>query len=148
MNAFWENKSLADMDVEEWESLCDGCGRCCLVKLEDSDSSKVSYTNVACTLLDINACRCTDYAHRKQRVAACFVLDANSLGDYSYLPPTCAYRLLSEGKTLPQWHPLITGNADSVHQAGISVRDKVVSQDYVHDSELQDRIVTWPMKSG
>lgn len=147
MEAFWKIKSLDEMNPDEWESLCDGCGRCCLVKLEDSDSGKISYTNVACTLLDIDSCRCTDYTHRKQRVAACFVLDAKSLGDYSYLPPTCAYRLLSEGKSLPQWHPLITGSADSVHRAGISVRAKVISEDFVHESELEDRIVTWPLEA-
>lgn len=136
------------MNPEEWESLCDGCGRCCLVKLEDSDSGKISYTNISCKLLDTDACRCTDYQHRQKRVAACFVLSADSLQDYSYLPPTCAYRLLSEDKPLPDWHPLITGNPESVHQAGISVRGKVVSEEYVHESELEGRIVAWPMEDG
>ncbi|MEE8387722.1 MAG: YcgN family cysteine cluster protein [Acidiferrobacterales bacterium] len=148
MNAFWESKSLHDMDEAEWESLCDGCGRCCLTKLEDNDTGEVFFTNVACKLLDTDTCRCGDYTNRKQRVPACFVLDAESLSDYSYLPPTCAYRLLSTGKSLPHWHPLITGTPDSVHQAGISVRGKVVSERYVDDSELQDRIVSWPVETG
>ncbi len=148
MKSFWQLKSLEEMNPEEWESLCDGCGRCCLVKLEDSDSGEVSYTNISCKLLDTDACRCTDYQHRQQRVAACFVLSADSLQDYSYLPPTCAYRLLSEDKPLPDWHPLITGNPESVHQAGFSVRGKVVSEDYVHESELEGRIVAWPMEDG
>ncbi len=148
MNAFWESKSLIDMDAAEWESLCDGCGRCCLMKLEDSDTGEVFYTNVTCKLLDTDTCRCGDYTNRKQRVPACFVLDADSLSDLSYLPPTCAYRLLSTGKPLPDWHPLITGTPDSGHQAGISVRGKVVSERYVDESELQDRIVSWPVETG
>ena len=143
---FWKFKTLAQLTAREWESLCDSCGRCYLVKLQVSDSGKVSYTKGACKLLDIDACRCNDYANRKQRVADCFVLDAKSLGDYSYLPPTCAYHLLSEGKALPQWHPLITGDTDSVHRAGISVRGRVISEDYVHESELQECIVSWPLE--
>ena len=141
---FWQAKRLDEMSQQEWESLCDGCARCCLVKLEDADTGEIHYTNVACKLLDTTTCRCTDYPGRKQRVSACFVLTAATIGDYPYLPETCAYRRLAEGKDLPDWHPLITGDAESVRLAGISVRDKVISEEYVHQDELEQHIVDWP----
>jgi uncharacterized cysteine cluster protein YcgN (CxxCxxCC family) len=141
---FWEVKSLDALSSEEWESLCDGCGRCCLVKLEDADSGEIYYTNVACKLLDTETCRCTDYQNRKQVVPTCFVLTAATITDYPYLPETCAYRRLYEGKGLPGWHPLVSGNRDSVHQAGISVVGKVVSEQYVHLDQLEEHIVDWP----
>lgn len=147
MIAFWENKLLKEMNADEWESLCDGCGRCCLIKLEDSDTSEVFYTNVACKLLNIDSCRCKDYVNRKQRVPTCFVLDAETINNYSYLPPTCAYRLLAENKPLFSWHPLMSGQPDSVHAAGISVQGKVVSEEHAPEAELEDRIVSWPLEA-
>jgi uncharacterized protein len=140
--AFWETKSLTDLDAEEWESLCDGCGKCCLHKLENDADGLVYYTDVACRLLDTKTCRCSNYAERSTLVEDCIQLSADTLAILAWLPSTCAYRLLSEGKALPAWHPLLTGNPESVHQAGISVRGRCVAESEVDD--LEDHIVMWP----
>jgi uncharacterized protein len=140
--AFWETKSLTDLDAEEWESLCDGCGKCCLHKLENDADGLVYYTDVACRLLDTKTCRCSNYAERSTLVEDCIQLSAHTLAILAWLPSTCAYRLLSEGKALPAWHPLLTGNPESVHQAGISVRGRCVAESEVDD--LEDHIVMWP----
>jgi uncharacterized cysteine cluster protein YcgN (CxxCxxCC family) len=144
---FWQRKRLAEMTHAEWESLCDGCGRCCLVKLEDEDTNKTYFTDVGCRLLDGETCRCRDYAHRSEKVDDCVRLTPKVVGELSWLPPTCAYRLLDEGKDLYWWHPLVSGDPDTVHQAGVSVRGRVKdSEDDVPDETLEDRIVDWPVR--
>lgn len=132
---FWKRKSLTEMTRAEWESLCDGCGRCCLHKLEDVDTGEVHYTRVACRLLDLQSCRCGDYSRRTARVSDCEVLSPDNLAQLSWLPATCAYRLLSEGSELPSWHPLVSGDPESVHRAGISVRAMAVGEMEVDDLE-------------
>ncbi|MGQ0671414.1 MAG: YcgN family cysteine cluster protein [Hyphomicrobium sp.] len=119
---FWKVKRLAEMTIAEWESLCDGCGRCCLVKLEDEDSGEVHLTRLACRLLDTGSCRCSDYAGRHAVVHDCIRIDAKKIRDLKWLPLTCAYRRLDEGRGLAWWHPLVSGTPDTVHEAGISVR--------------------------
>lgn len=141
---FWERVPLAEMTREEWEALCDGCGRCCLLKLEDEDSGQIDYTDVACRLLDLNSCRCGDYANRRRRVPDCVKLTPANLKTLRWMPSTCAYRLLYEGQPLAWWHPLISGDPETVVEAGISVRGRVVSERKVDDEELEDRIVDWP----
>ena len=139
---FWEHKTLQQMTREEWESLCDGCGRCCLHKLEDEDTGEISHTNVACRLLNLGTCRCKDYAARRDHVPDCVQLTPEAVADLSWLPSTCAYRLLSEGKDLPWWHPLVSGDPGTVHTAGISVRGRAVAENRA--GPLDHHIVTWP----
>lgn len=141
---FWRTKTLAEMSPEEWESLCDGCAKCCLLKLEDEDTGEIVHTDVACRLLDLATCRCRHYARRQRYVPDCRILEPNRIGRIAWLPSTCAYRLLHEGKDLPAWHPLITGDPESVHRAGVSVRDRVLSEGEVDEDELEDRVVEWP----
>lgn len=136
---FWKLKTLGEMSPEEWESLCDGCGKCCLHKLEDEDSGEVHYTSVACRLLDLDTIRCRNYAERARWVATCVVLAPDKVGAMGWLPTTCAYRLLDEGRDLPDWHPLVTGERDSVHRAGMSVRGRVVAEKEAGD--LQDYMI-------
>ena len=125
--AFWRDTLLGDMTRVQWESLCDGCGKCCLHKLEDEDSGEVFFTSVACRLLDTATCRCRDYAQRARLVPECLVLTPQNVRDMP-LPATCAYRLLAEGRELPHWHPLLGGDADSTHRAGASMRGRVTSE--------------------
>ncbi|HSV29091.1 MAG TPA: YcgN family cysteine cluster protein [Candidatus Omnitrophota bacterium] len=139
---FWRTKALTSMSPDEWESLCDGCGKCCLHKLEDEDTGEIAYTNVACRLLNLGTCRCKDYDNRKAHVPDCVRLTPEAVADLSWLPSTCAYRLLSEGKDLPWWHPLVSGDPDSVHLAGISVRNRVVAENRA--GPLEHHIVDWP----
>ncbi len=138
---FWEIKTLTEMTKAEWESLCDGCGRCCLIKLQDEDSDKIFVTNVACRLLDIDTCRCRDYDVRTQKVAMCMVLAPEKKNLLKILPDSCAYRRLDEDKNLPGWHPLLGASSDSVHQFGISVRDYAQSEEYIHPDQLHEHVL-------
>ena len=125
---FWETKSLAEMNPKEWESLCDGCGLCCLVRFEDEETGKVFPTRVHCKLFDNALCRCRDYENRTQHVPDCIKLTPGNIEALAWMPLSCAYRRLHEGKPLPRWHPLITGDPESVHRAGVSVRGKTISE--------------------
>ncbi|MAI55213.1 MAG: hypothetical protein CMP96_12720 [Gammaproteobacteria bacterium] len=140
---FWETKTLRQMSSEEWESLCDGCARCCLHKLEDEESEEVFYTDVACQYLEQDACRCTEYQDRNRLVPNCVWLTPDDVDTFHWLPTTCAYRLIAEGQALPSWHPLVSGRAESVHEAGISVAGRCVSEAFVHDEDFEDRIIHW-----
>ncbi len=138
---FWETITLAEMSPGQWESLCDGCAKCCLEKFEDKRTRQIEYTNVACRLLDLDSARCCDYANRSQRVPDCITLTISVLRDPYWLPETCAYRLLAEHKPLPQWHPLITGDPGSVINAGHCVLGRVVSEAEVKD--LRWHLIDW-----
>jgi len=139
---FWKEKRLDQMSRAEWESLCDGCARCCLIKLEDEDTGEIAYTELCCTLLDQGACRCSDYPNRSTRVPDCVTLTPGNVGELGWMPSTCAYRVLAEGGELAWWHPLVSGDPETVHRAGISVRGRCIPEDPSRDPE--DYIVTWP----
>jgi uncharacterized cysteine cluster protein YcgN (CxxCxxCC family) len=144
---FWRRKRMSEMTPAEWESLCDGCGRCCLNKLIDEDTNETVFTDVGCRLLDARTCRCTDYANRQRKVKDCVRLTPRNVRRLSWLPPTCAYRLVADGRDLPWWHPLVSGTRNTVHEAGISVRGRVTaSEEDVPDEKLEDYIVAWPGK--
>ena len=143
---FWRRKALAEMTDTEWESLCDRCGRCCLVKLEDEDSGDIAYTDVACRLFDAGACTCSDYANRQAKVPDCVRLTPETVEQIGWLPPTCAYRLDQEGRDLYWWHPLISADPETDHSAGISVKGRVAGAEGAFGVfELLDRIVSWPL---
>lgn len=139
---FWRTKTLDAMTRAEWESLCDGCGRCCLHKLRDEDTERLAFTEVACRLLDTHSCRCRDYANRRQHVPDCVKLTAAKVARVDWLPPSCAYRLVAEGNDLAWWHPLVSGDPETVHAAGVSVRGRAVPE---RDAgPLEDHVARWP----
>jgi len=139
---FWRRKGLAEMTLGEWESLCDGCAKCCLHKLEDARSGEISYTDVACRLLDVETCRCTNYGWRSRLIDDCVRLHPGNVRRLTWMPATCAYRLIAEGKDLPWWHPLVAGDSEAVHRAGRSVKGRVVAEEEA--GELWDHVVKWP----
>lgn len=139
---FWDTVPLTEMTAPEWEALCDGCGRCCLNKLEDIDTDELIFTRVACRLFDDSTCRCASYDNRKSLVPECVVLTPKTLPDIAYwMPETCAYRLLHEGHKLPLWHPLITGDPETVRQAGVSMHDQTVSETTVALEDWEDYLL-------
>lgn len=143
---FWERKALTDLNPQEWEALCDGCGKCCLNKLEDEDTGHVELTCVACRLFDDTTCRCAQYEIRHQFVPECIVLKPSNIDDHAYwMPKTCAYRLLWEGKPLYNWHPLISGTPESVHDAGVSMRNATVAEFEVDEDDWEDHIIEEPI---
>jgi uncharacterized cysteine cluster protein YcgN (CxxCxxCC family) len=139
---FWQTKTLEQMSRAEWESLCDGCGRCCLHKLRDDDTEELAYTNVACRLLHLETAQCSDYEHRKKWVPDCVRLTAAQVRKIDWLPPSCAYRLVADGQDLAWWHPLVSGRAETVAEAGISVLGKVIPEREA--GALEDHIADWP----
>jgi hypothetical protein len=138
---FWKTKTLEEMTPDEWESLCDGCAKCCLHKIEDMDTGEVFFTDVACRLLDINTCLCKDYQHRSEVVSDCLVLTPELLKEIRWLPESCAYRRLAEGRDLAWWHPLVSGDQHTVLQAGISICGKIVPEDMVNLDRIEERVV-------
>jgi uncharacterized cysteine cluster protein YcgN (CxxCxxCC family) len=143
LQPWWEAVSLADMSDSQWESLCDGCAKCCLVKLEDYDSADIYYTNVTCQLLDTESCRCSDYAGRHKVVDDCIKLDRNNINTLAWLPKSCSYRLIADGQPLPDWHHLRSGDSQMIHSYGASLRGKVVSELEVDDEDIEDHIIKW-----
>ncbi len=142
---FWEHKTLFEMSPSEWESICDGCAKCCLTQLQDDETEKLVFTDVACDLLDDEGCRCTDYSNRSKRVPSCMTMNASNVEEAAaFAPPTCSYRLLLEGKPLPSWHHLNSGSNQTVHQHGQSVRHRVRFQRDIQEDDIQDYIVEWP----
>jgi len=142
---YWEKKPLERLTPKEWEALCDGCGKCCLNKLEDEDTGAVALTRVACRLLDDQSCRCAQYDIRHQFVPECIMLTPATLSDHMYwMPETCAYRLLWEGKPLPDWHPLVSGDPETVHAAGVSVKGWTVPEFEIDQDDWEDHIIEEP----
>jgi uncharacterized protein len=143
---FWRIKSLAEMSPDEWEALCDGCAKCCLVKLEDEDTGRIHYTDVACALLDMGKCKCTDYSNRRERVPDCLGLTPENIDRVKqWMPSSCAYRLLANGKSLPSWHYLECGDRQAVHNLGHSVAGRCVSETGIEIDDLPEHIVFWPL---
>lgn len=143
MERFWEHLTLEELSQSQWESLCDGCAQCCRIKLEDEDDGTLAETAVVCHLLDRDGCRCTAYADRSTLVPDCVTLTPEAARTLRWMPETCAYRRLAEGRPLPPWHPLLTGNPDSVHEAGASVRGQVLSEVDVHPDDFEAHIIRW-----
>jgi uncharacterized cysteine cluster protein YcgN (CxxCxxCC family) len=138
---FWKRKTLGQMTQAEWESLCDGCGQCCLHKIEDADTGEIGLTDVACAWLDLEGCGCKDYPNRQKHVSDCVQLTPGKVVKLRWLPPSCAYRLVANGRDLEWWHPLVSGDRETVHEAGVSVRGKAVSEEGIGD--LEQHVVDW-----
>ncbi len=140
---FWEQKTLEQLSDQEWESLCDGCGRCCLQKLQCADSDEIFYTELACKQLNLNTVRCCDYANRESKVESCVELRSLQNHEWDFMPTTCAYRLLKEGQGLMPWHPLIVGNDKLMQEQGISVKGQAINESEVAEEDYEEHIVTW-----
>ena len=138
---FWEHKTLEEMSRSEWESLCDGCGRCCLVKLQDEDTDEIHLTRLSCRLLDVGSCRCSDYPNRHHEVPDCIAIDPEKVRSLSWLPSSCGYRRIEEGRGLAWWHPLVSGSPDTVHEAGISVRGWALNEERIKVESIHRYII-------
>lgn len=143
---FWRAKPMVAFTPEEWESLCDGCGKCCLLKLEYEETGELEFTDVACRQLDCETARCKDYGARADLVPDCVTLTPDNIGALAFMPPSCAYRLVAAGKDLPRWHPLVSGDPESVHVAGMSARFRVVPETEVEEEDMLHHIVEWPWR--
>ncbi len=140
---FWKAKALDKMSAAEWELLCDGCGQCCLIKLEDEDTGEIAVTRLACKLLDLGSCRCSDYGNRRDHVSDCVKLTPDDVSRLGWLPETCAYRLLDEGEDLRWWHPLVSGTQETVFESGVSIRGKAISEKKIPEDRFPAHIVGW-----
>lgn len=140
---FWERYPIDELNITEWEALCDGCALCCLHKLEDEDTGDIAITDLFCRYLDLETCRCTDYSNRHINVPDCVPLNAESARAFFWLPETCAYRRLANKQTLPEWHYLISGDKSQVHDLFISARDQGVHEELVPEVEWQERVIRW-----
>lgn len=142
--AWWDEKPLEALNAEEWEALCDGCGRCCLLKLEDEDTGEIYTSDVRCALLDGETCACSDYPNRQEKVPDCIKLTPEKVTQIGWIPASCAYRRLAEGRGLAWWHPLVSGDPATVHAAGISVRGRTVAEADANKDDWESHIVDWP----
>jgi uncharacterized protein len=142
-SGWWNTKQLSELSTVEWEALCDGCAKCCLHKLEDEDSGEVFYTKVRCQYLDEAQCACSDYSRRSVLMPNCIHLHVDEVSSYDWLPVSCAYRLRANGQPLPDWHPLVSGDPESVHTAGISIRGRSISDEFVHPDGYEEHIIHW-----
>ncbi len=143
MNEFWKEKSLKEMTHEEWESLCDGCGKCCLQKLQDEETGQIYYTQLSCHLMDNDTARCTDYQNRLVRVPSCIKLTRERITEFEWLPFSCAYRRVYEGRGLADWHYLVCGDRNAVHRAGVSVAGRVIHNEGVLEEDWEEHIIHW-----
>lgn len=143
MTEWWNQLALDELNPEQWEALCDGCAKCCLHKLEDEDSGEVFYTRIRCQYLVEETCQCSDYPRRSVMVPHCIRLEQGSVAELDWLPSTCAYRLRAHGEPLPEWHYLVSGSRETVHEAGVSIRGRAISDEYVHPDGYDEHIVTW-----
>ena len=141
---FWRVKTLEQMNVAEWESLCDGCGKCCTYTLEDEDTAELYRTNVSCKLFDSGTCGCRDYQNRFKTVPECLKVTPQNIETLEFFPPTCAYLLVYEGKDLPDWHHLVCGDREEIHRRGLSVQGRTISEDAIGDADLEDFVIEWP----
>lgn len=142
-NKFWKTLTLEQMNQSQWESLCDGCGKCCLNQLEDEDSGQLVFTDISCKLFDSQSCKCKNYPKRKRFVSDCQVLTPKKVRKLTWLPSTCAYRLVANGEDLPDWHHLVSGSTKTIHKTGNSVKNKVISEEFVKEDDFEDHVVDW-----
>ncbi|MGJ8564623.1 MAG: YcgN family cysteine cluster protein [Alphaproteobacteria bacterium] len=141
---FWKTTPMGEMSPEQWESLCDGCGKCCCIRLEDEDTQDIYITDVACHLFDAGTCQCSDYSNRSVKVPDCVTLTPGNVEQLYWMPMTCSYRLVANGEDLPEWHHLVSGSRDTIHEAGMSVQDAVQNEKDVPEDDLPHHIVIWP----